>query len=84
MSSADWVVAATDKALARLLDHVGKVGLANTEEFTFRSFFVGAAHDLLEDPRHDDSATLIEFKYYLLRRTLHLDGTCGRLQETLD
>jgi hypothetical protein len=91
MAGADRVVAATHEALVRLLEHAGKVGLANTEEFTFRSFFMAAAHDLLDDPRfqtewrkvdllvqHGNVATLIEFKYYLLRRTVHLDGTHGR------
>ena len=37
--------------MARILDHAGKVGLANTEEFTFRSFFMAAAYELLDKPR---------------------------------
>jgi hypothetical protein len=68
----------------------GKVGLANTEEFTFRAFFMAAACELLDKPRFQTewakfdllvqaggTASLIEFKYYLLRRNYHLDGTPG-------
>jgi hypothetical protein len=76
--------------VARVLDHAEKVDLANTEEFTFRSFFMAAASELLDAPRFQtewgtfdllvqsgDTASLIEFKYYLLRRTYRLDGSPG-------
>ena len=43
----DWVVDATAEAVRRLLEHAGKVGLANTEEFTLRAMFMAAAHDRL-------------------------------------
>jgi hypothetical protein len=87
----EWVPAATQKAMVRLLDHADKVGLTNTEEFTLRAFFMAAAHDLRPSRRFqtewkkfdllvqdDDVATLIEFKYYLHRRSADLDGTAGR------
>lgn len=74
--------------MTRILEQADKVGLSNTEEFTFRSFFMAAAHGLLESPRFQtewhrfdllvqagETATLIEFKYYLRRRTIGLDGT---------
>jgi hypothetical protein len=86
----EWIPEATRVAMARILDHAGKVGLANTEEFTFRSFFMAAAYELLDKPRFqtewgkfdllvqsDDGTALIEFKYYLLRRTYRIDGTPG-------
>jgi len=91
MTSQQWVPDATRTAMTRILEHADKVGLANTEEFTFRSFFMAAAHELLRLPRFqtewhkfdllvqdDHTATLIEFKYYLLRRTIGLDGAPGR------
>ena len=74
--------------MKRIIEHAGKVGLSNTEEFTFRAAFMAAAHDLLpgvafqtEWKKFDllvttaQAATIIEFKYYLLRRTAALDGT---------
>ncbi|MBY3552580.1 hypothetical protein [Modestobacter lapidis] len=79
--------------MTRVLAHAEKVGLANTEEFTFRASFMSAAHDRLGCPRFQtewrkfdllvqdgDVATLIEFKYYLLRRSHDLDGVPGRLK----
>jgi hypothetical protein len=90
MDNNDWVPEATRLAMARILDHAGKVGLANTEEFTFRAFFMAAAWELLDKPRFQTewakfdllvqaggTASLIEFKYYLLRRTYRIDGTPG-------
>jgi hypothetical protein len=85
--SADWVPGVTREAMVRLVAHAAKVGLPNTEEFTFRALFMAAAHDLLDRPRFQtewarfdllvqlgEHATLIEFKYYLLRRTVGLRG----------
>lgn len=86
--SNDWVRGATLKAMKRIMEHADKVGLSNTEEFTFRAAFMAAAYDLLpgvvfqtEWKKFDllvstaQAATIIEFKYYLLRRTAALDGT---------
>jgi hypothetical protein len=82
-STDDWVLAATDEAMRRLLVHAEKVGLANTDECTLRAFFMAAAHDLLGVPQPrfqtewrrydllvqvDDASTVIEFKYYMQRR----------------
>ena len=82
-----WVTATTEAAIERLLDHASLVGLQNTEEFTFRSLFMACAAALLDKPvfqtewrRFDllvsetDSTALIEFKYFVLRRTIGLDG----------
>ena len=86
----EWVTEATRRAMVRIAEHAELVGLANTEEFTFRSFFMAAACELLDMPRFQtewrkfdllvqagDANTLIEFKYYMARRTLHLDGSPG-------
>ncbi|MEZ6162928.1 MAG: hypothetical protein R3B67_00655 [Phycisphaerales bacterium] len=83
-----WVNATTDTALDAMLQHAGRVGLMNTEEFTFRSMFMRAAEqpgirfqtewnkfDLLA--QIDTEFTLIEFKYYITRRTQSLDGKPG-------
>lgn len=85
-----WVVTVTSDATRRLLSHAELVGLANTEEFTFRSMFMAQAatahpsmrfqtewkkFDLLA--QCEAQSTLIEFKYYVLRRTSGLDGTPG-------
>lgn len=91
MDDDEWVPQATRLAMVRILDHAEKVCLANTEEFTFRSFFMAAAYELLDRPRFQtewgtfdllvqtrDTSCLIEFKYYLRRRTYRLDGTPGR------
>ncbi|GAA3251057.1 hypothetical protein GCM10017691_63540 [Pseudonocardia petroleophila] len=47
----EWVPEATRLAVVRILEHAELVGLANTEEFTFRSFFMTAACELLYKPR---------------------------------
>lgn len=86
----EWVPEATRLAMVRILEHAELVGLANTEEFTFRSFFMAAACELLDKPRFqtewrkfdllvqaDDTASLIEFKYYMSRPTYRLDGSAG-------
>ncbi len=77
--------------MTRLSTHTEEVRLANTGEFTFRAFFMAAAHDRLRRPRFQtewrrsdllvqDGAvnTWIEFKYYVLRRMFVLDGVAGR------
>jgi len=86
--SPGWVPGVAREAVVRLLDHADVVGLENTEEFTYRAFFMAAAHRRLQDPtfhtewkhfdllvRHGGEATLVEFKYYLYRRTYGLDGS---------
>ena len=90
MALDEWE-AVTRTAMKRLVTHANKVGLANTGEFTFRAFFMEAAWDLLDRPEFEtewnkfdllvrvgDVATLIEFKYYLWRRTYDLEGGPGR------
>src|SRR6266511_4274431 len=83
----DWVLEVTREAMTRILAHADKVGLANTDECTFRALFMAAAHDLLDAPRFQTEwrrfdllvqmgadATVVEFKYYLVRRTFGLRG----------
>ena len=90
----DWVPQVTREAMVRLLAHAAKVGLPNTEEFTFRGLFMAAAHDLLDGPRFQtqwarfdllvqlgEREAVIEFKYYLLRRTVGLRGGCWATKE---
>jgi hypothetical protein len=87
-STGDWVPDVTREAMRRLLAHAEKVGLPNTDECTLRAFFMAAARDQLgPSPRFQtewrkfdllvqtgELATIIEFKYYLQRRTLGLQG----------
>jgi len=88
-----WVTDVTTGAMKRIAAHAELVGLTNTEEFTFRSMFMAEAatrypgfqfqtewhkFDLLV--QNDTAATLIEFKYYLLRRTRRLDGSVGNFK----
>lgn len=86
----EWVPEATRLAMIRTLEHAELVDIANTEEFTFRSFFMAAACEVLGKPRFQtewnkfdllvqagDRTALIEFKYYLSRRTYRLDGSPG-------
>jgi hypothetical protein len=88
-ATGDWVPDVTREAMRRLLAHAEKVRLPNTDECTLRAFFMAAAHDLLGTPwprfqtewsRFDvlvqigTLATIIEFKYYMRRRTFGLGG----------
>jgi hypothetical protein len=88
-ATGDWVPDVTREAMRRLLAHAEKVGLPNTDECTLRAFFMAAAHDLLGMPRPrfqtewyrfdllvqiDTLATVIEFKYYMRRPILGLEG----------
>ena len=88
-SSGDWVPDVTLEAMRRILTHAAKVGLSNTDEFTFRAFFMAAAHDYFGSTRprfqtewhrfdllvqFDEIATVLEFKYYIRRRTFDLRG----------
>jgi hypothetical protein len=85
----DWVTEVTEEAMRRLMAHADKVGLHNTEEFTLRAFFMSAAHDLLvpRRPRFatewkkfdllvqlDNTFTIVECKYYVVREKLTMDG----------
>jgi hypothetical protein len=89
VATGDWVPDVTRAAMRRLLAHAEKVGLPNTDESTLRAFFMAAAHDLLGIPgpqfqtewyrfdllvQIDALATVIEFKYYMRRRTIGLGG----------
>ncbi len=86
--AAHWVKTTTETALDAMLQLADSVGLMNTEEFTFRSMFMRSAEqpgirfqtewnkfDLLA--QIDVEYTLIEFKYYITRRTQSLDGRPG-------
>lgn len=99
-ATGDWVPDVTHEAMVRLLAHAKKVELPNTEESTFRAMFMAAAHDLLDAPRFQTewrrfdllvqvggAAIVIEFKYYMVRRTfglrgepMHLKGCAGHLK----
>jgi len=85
----DWVPDVTRAAMRRLLEHAEKVELANTDECTLRANFMAAAYDQLYPPRPRFQtewkrfdllvqvggwATVIEFKYYMVRRTYGLRG----------
>ena len=88
-ATGDWVPEVTSEAMRRLLAHAEKVRLSNTDECTLRAFFMAAAHDVLGMPgpqfqtewyrfdllvQIDALATVIEFKYYMRRRTFGLGG----------
>jgi hypothetical protein len=83
----DWLIDATTTALERMKEHAELVGLANTDEATFRAFFMEALKrmhrsatfktewrrfDLLV--RLSGSNALVEFKYYLRRPKYDLEG----------
>jgi hypothetical protein len=76
-----------EAAMNRLADHVAVVGLWNTDEFAFRSFFLYELMKVLPSAqcetewqrfdllvRERDRNTLLEFKYYLHRRSTSLSG----------
>jgi hypothetical protein len=87
-STGDWVADVTREAMRRLLAYAEKVELLNTDECTLRAFFMTAARDQLglgprfqtEWRRFDllvqdgELAAVIEFRYYLQRRTFGLQG----------
>lgn len=76
--------------MGQLHDHAALVGLSNTNESIFRSFFVAQLRrafreaecqtewhtvDLLAQT--EGCNALVEFKYYIVRRTKNIDGTQG-------
>ncbi len=82
-----WIVEAVQAALDRLALYAEKVGRDNTDEFTFRSMFMRQAKrlrpacclqtewekfDLLM--REGDERIVIEFKFYMRRKRLTIDG----------
>ncbi|MCC6906666.1 MAG: hypothetical protein IT430_01880 [Phycisphaerales bacterium] len=82
-----WILPATTTALEQMLRHAKVVDLCNTDESTYRSFFMAALKSRLPKARletewrrfdllvqNDGRNTLIEFKYYILRRCWGLDG----------
>ncbi len=82
------LMTAATAAMNRLADHAAVVRLSNTDEFTFRSFFLYELMKVLPSAqcetewqrvdllvRHLDENTLIEFKHYLHRRSMLLDGS---------
>lgn len=85
-----WVGETTAGALDRMQAHAELVGLGNTDEATFRSFFLAALRSQLPTAeaqtewhrfdllvQHEGRNTLIEFKYFLFRQTFELDGRRG-------
>lgn len=81
---------AVSAALQRLKTHSDLVGLSNVDEATFRSFVIAGImercptakcqtewhrFDLLV--QGDAIYVLVEFKFYLMRRTLELNGHLG-------
>lgn len=90
MSIKRAIINALETAMRQLARHARRVGLANTDESTFRSLFLAelkrqtpSAECQTEWHRFDllvqvDGANaLIEFKYYISRRTREIDGTLG-------
>jgi hypothetical protein len=86
-----WVEGVAAAALEEFVSRTATIGLANTNEFVFRLFFMDALHkahpaammetewqrfDLLV--RLNDRRYLVEFKYYICRRTIGLDGAAGQ------
>jgi len=84
------IVSALEKAHVSIHRHAGIVGLSNTYESTFRSFFL--EHLCIDNPdvrcqaewnrvdllvRFPECNVLIEFKYFLHRRYMNLDGSDG-------
>jgi len=82
-----WIHDVCEAAIARMNSHAALVELANTDEATFRAFFLAEVrtrmpaskcqtewfrYDLLV--QHDRRNTLIEFKYYITRPLVSLDG----------
>ncbi len=92
--TATWVADVTADAITEVEALGIRIGLENTDESTFRSYFMAAAQerlqqearfqtewhkfDLLVQAPEKVGDTLIEFKYYIYRRTTELDGTAGR------
>ncbi|MCC7389995.1 MAG: hypothetical protein IT431_14635 [Phycisphaerales bacterium] len=85
--NAEWATTVSELALRRMVAHAELVGLANTDESTFRSFFMAELRarfpnasletewrrfDLIA--RMDAEVCLIEFKYYIHRRGSTVDG----------
>jgi len=82
-----WILDCARQAVDRMTAHAALVDLQNTDEATFRSFFMAAVRDRDRDARLETewfrfdllvrcngSTTLIEFKYYISRRSSDLDG----------
>jgi len=87
----DWLSLAIQSGLERLEDHGALVGLGNIDEFTFRAFVMAAIkerslgatmqsewrkYDLLVQATGRNH--LVEFKCYILRRSMQLDGQPGK------
>ena len=78
-------------AMRQLAKHARRVGLANTDESTFRSFFLAELKGLMPSAecqtewhrfdllvQVDGANALIEFKYYVSRRTREINGGLGQ------
>ena len=90
MDIAQTIGDALKATMDRLAEHARRVGLANTDEFTFRSLFLAELKRLAPSAECQTEwhkfdlllqaggvNILIEFKYYISRRTRELDGTLG-------
>lgn len=85
-----WLDQALRDGHARLERHADQIGIANVDEFTFRAFVMASITEQCPDARLQSEwrkfdllvqapteTHLIEFKCYVLRRTINLDGTPG-------
>ena len=85
------IISALGDALGCLASHVKTVGVMNTDEATFRSFFMASLMERRPGARCQsewfrfdllvqagDLNALVEFKYYISRRTIGLDGKPGQ------
>lgn len=79
------------KMSPRFQKHINLVGLHNTDESTFRSFFMASLKELIPDARIEKEwhrydlliqtskkNFIVEFKYYVYPLHYELDGTHGR------
>jgi len=82
-----WIVEAAQAALDQLVKYAHDVGRDNTDEFTFRSMFMEETKRLRQGCRmhtewekfdllviDGDARVLIEFKYYVRRKRVSIDG----------
>jgi len=86
----DWLSSGIQCGLARLETHGTHIGLGNVDEFTFRAFVMVAIKDRCPDAalqsewhkydllaQADGENHLVEFKCYIQRRSMRLDGQPG-------
>jgi len=90
MDSERKIISALEHSMHHFKAHAERVGLPNTDEATFRSFFLAELKRLAPSAECQTEwhkfdlllqaggvNSLIEFKYYISRRTREIDGTLG-------